>query len=367
MLNFCTGVTCRHQAITEYFGQQLDGDSCGACDVCLGELDLVDDPLIVGQKILSCVLRLQQRFGGDYTAKVLSGSQEQRIVQQGHHQLSTWNILGSESLRTIRDWIEQLVSQDFMQKVGEYNVLHVTPLGRRLLKGEVTPRLLRPASASKAVRPASDVDSWDGVDRGLFESLRVLRQERAAAQNVPAYIVFSDAALRDMARRRPSTPEGFRQVRGVGEKKLEDYAAAFVGRITEYCSEHQLTTDVQPEPVAAVNVIPRSVPGPTASALGAFKLFRQGLSPEQAAQQLGRAASTTHGYLIDYIRHEKITDALPWVDPATIQRVVRTAGQVGTERLKPIYELLGGTIPYEQIRIVVECQKNALVERPTAG
>ena len=71
MRDFCTGVVCRHRAIVEYFGQELEGDNCGACDVCLGELDLVDDPITIGQKILSCVLRLEQRFGADYTAKVL--------------------------------------------------------------------------------------------------------------------------------------------------------------------------------------------------------------------------------------------------------------------------------------------------------
>ena len=97
MLNFCTGVQCRHRAIVEYFGQQLADDRAGACDVCLGELDLVDEPLVIGQKILSCVLRLRERFGGEYTAKVLHGSTEERIVQQGHNQLSTWGLLAGRT------------------------------------------------------------------------------------------------------------------------------------------------------------------------------------------------------------------------------------------------------------------------------
>ncbi|MCY2992044.1 MAG: DNA helicase RecQ [Planctomycetota bacterium] len=246
MLNFCTGVQCRHRAIVEYFGQRLDGESCQACDVCLGQLDLVDDALIIGQKILSCVLRLQQRFGGEYTAKVLNGSEEQRIVQQGHHQLSTWGLLAAEQLRTIRDWIEQLVSQDFLVKAGEFNVLEVTPEGRRLLKGQVTPRLLRPAKPAKAGKAAaaSEVDSWEGVDRGLFDELRRLRQEHAAVQNVPAYIVFSDATLRDVARRRPSSLDGFRQIKGVGDKKLADYGQAFVARLVAYCQANQVPLDV---------------------------------------------------------------------------------------------------------------------------
>ena len=246
MLDFCSGVRCRHRAIIEYFGQQLEASSCGACDVCLGQLDLVDDALVVGQKILSCVMRLQQRFGGDYTAKVLNGSKEQRIVQQGHDRLSTWGLLADENPRTIRDWIEQLVSQEFLAKIGEYNQLQVTPAGWRLLKGEVTPRLLRPVRQTKGAKaPKARVaeNSWEGVDRGLFDELRRLRHEKAAAQQVPAYIVFGDAALRDMARRRPSSLSAFRQVKGVGDKKLADYGQEFVDRIATYCRAHALPMD----------------------------------------------------------------------------------------------------------------------------
>ena len=245
MLEFCTGVRCRHQAIVEYFGQPWTAPSCNACDVCLGQLDLVGDALIVGQKILSCVMRLQQRYGGDYTAKVLIGSKDQRIVQQGHDGLSTWGLLADENVRTVRDWIEQLVSQDFLTKTGEYNQLQVTPAGWELLRGNVTPRLLRPVRQPKSAKAPKTYDgqSWEGVDRGLFAELRQLRQAKAAAQQVPAYIVFGDAALRDMARRRPSTLAGFRQVNGVGDKKLADYGREFLDCITAYCRTHALPMD----------------------------------------------------------------------------------------------------------------------------
>jgi len=360
ILNFCSGVQCRHRAIVEYFGQQLQAATCDACDVCLGQLDLVPEALTVGQKILSCVMRLQQRFGGDYTAKVLSGSKEQRILQLGHDRLSTWGLLADENLRTIRDWIEQLVSQEFLVKVGEYNQLQVTPKGWRVLRGEVTPRLLRPARPAKAAKPAAAEDSWEGVDRGLFDELRRLRHERAAAQHMPAYIVFGDASLRDMARRRPSTLAGFRQINGVGDKKLADYGQAFVERIVAYCQANQLPLDLPP-PVGPLAPIPAPPipPTPGAAAQTAFPLFRQGLSVEQVAQRLARAPSTVRGYLGLFIQQERITDSSPWVDPVTAERIVDAAGQVGTDRLKPIFDLLGGQVSYDQIRIVVLCVKNA--------
>jgi ATP-dependent DNA helicase RecQ len=305
-------------------------------------------------------MRLQQRFGGDYTAKVLNGSKEQRILQLGHDRLSTWGLLADEKLRTIRDWIEQLVTQEFLVKVGEYNLLQVTPEGWRVLRGEVTPRLLRPARPAKAAKPAAPEDSWEGVDRGLFDELRRLRHERAAAQHVPAYVVFGDASLREMARRRPSTPAGFRQINGVGDKKLADYGQAFVERIVAYCQANQLPLDVPPPVGPLAPILPPPIPPtPGAAAQTAFPLFRQGLSVEQVAQRLARAPSTVRGYLCLFIQQERITDPSPWVDPVTARRVADAAGQVGTERLKPIFDLLGGQVGYDQIRIVVWCLKNA--------
>src|SRR4029077_823297 len=103
---FCSGVTCRHRAITAYFGQQLETESCGACDVCLAELDLVDDPLIIAQKILSCVVRVGENYGGEHVALVLVGSSEERVVSRGHNELSTWGLLREHDKRNVRAWID---------------------------------------------------------------------------------------------------------------------------------------------------------------------------------------------------------------------------------------------------------------------
>jgi len=355
MYNFCNSVVCRHDAIVRHFGQQLDNDNCGACDVCLGQLDQVDDPLIIGQKILSCVLRLNERFGADYTAMVLCGSQDQRIMQMRHNELSTWSILSEENKRSVRDWIEQLVGQQYLAKDGEYQVLKVTAAGRRLLRGEETPRLLKPAAKQAAAKSAAAADSWDGVDRALFERLRELRQKEAAAQQVPAYVVFSDAALRDMARRRPSTLAGFHQIRGVGEKKLEDYGQQCVTLITDYCRERQVAMDVEPPRQPAPAAVDS---GPSKNAIAAFQYFRAGESITEIASRMGRAHSTVRDYLTQYIRHENVSDPTAWVDTEIARRVTESARRVGVDRLRPIFDDLGGEIDYDRIRIVVECLRN---------
>ncbi len=250
MTRFATGVTCRHKSLVNYFGQELpdeQAESCGACDVCLGQLDLVEDSLVIGQKILSSVFRQEQRFGSDYTTMVLKGSKEQRVLQNGHDQLSTYGLLADAPQKSIRDWIEQLVGQKFLRKEGEYNLLKITDDGWKLLRGEATPKLLKPAAATKEKRKAAVIaDSWVGVDRGLFDSLRDLRRVKAGAMSVPAYIVFSDTTLRDMARQRPITIAGFHSVKGVGEKKLADFGQEFIACIVAYCQQHGVETDTIP-------------------------------------------------------------------------------------------------------------------------
>jgi ATP-dependent DNA helicase RecQ len=243
MYSYCTGGACRHKAILRYFGQTLDKDNCAACDVCLGELDCIDDALETAQKILSCVVRLDQRFGGGYTAMVLTGSQDQRILENSHDSLSTYGLLSGHSRNTVHDWIEQLEGQDYLRKVGDYNVLNITEKGWRALKGNDTPRLLKPAEKPAKISRIVE-DSWEGVDRSLFEALRKLRTTIARKKGVPAYIVFGDATLRDMARLRPSDQVRLLDVKGIGEKKSRQYGEVVLTTIKDYCQKHSIDMDV---------------------------------------------------------------------------------------------------------------------------
>ena len=205
-----------------------------------------EEAIIIGQKVLSSVVRQDQGFGADYTAKVLRGSSEQRILANGHDRLSTYGLLSDDSLRTVRDWIEQLVSQDFLVKYGDFNVLGLTNRGRELLRGDIAPMLLKPKAprGGGARKRNVETESWEGVDEGLFDELRGLRRELAAERKAPAYIVFGDASLRDMARCRPTTLENFNHVHGVGQKKLDDYGEVFTDLIRGYCLESDLEVDL---------------------------------------------------------------------------------------------------------------------------
>jgi len=356
MYSYCTGFTCRHRALVNYFGQDLSAKNCGACDVCLGEVDSMENPMEIAQKILSCVVRLHERFGADYTASVLRGSRDRRILERGHDALSTHGLLADVPKNTTRGWIEQLVGQGALEKTGEYNVLHVTEVGWRVLRGEETPQLSRPAERPVGASRVA-ADSWEGVDRGLFETLRTLRRDLATSKNVPAYVVFGDASLRDMARRRPSTLGAFLQVRGVGSAKAEQYGALFLGTIEEYSREHLLPMDVPLSQGA------RSVRKGQRSTLNmarqiAFGLFAQGISIEEVAHSIDRVPSTVGKYLVAYINQERIEDPSPWVGEQTFERIAEAVASLDTDQVGPIHRALGGEVDYDLIRISVALLRN---------
>ena len=242
MYNFCVRPECRHRYLVTYFGQGYEGGPCNACDFCLGELEMVEDPLTVGQKVISCVLRAQERFGADHISDILKGNVSQAIQRWGHDKLSTFALMSGETKVYIRFMIEQLVGQGFLRREGEFLTLAVTDLGRKLLKGEAVPLLAKPLVIAKKKeiekkRKSKRAGEWQGVDENLFEALRSARADLARIKSVPAYIVFSDKTLKDMALKRPRTLDEFSAVFGVGETKLKAYGDTFIHIIAAYLSQ----------------------------------------------------------------------------------------------------------------------------------
>ncbi|MFG0261432.1 MAG: HRDC domain-containing protein, partial [Novipirellula sp. JB048] len=237
--------------------------------------------------------------------------------------------------------------------------------GRRLLHRDGDPRLSAASKTRSSRRGAASVDSWDGVDRGLFEALRTTRSAIASQRNVPAYVVFGDATLRELARVRPSTLAGFANIKGVGERKLADFGELFLAPLLDYCASHDLETDVAP--VATAPPPAPRVAVTNANSLAAFEHFRRGESLAEVAEKLGRAVSTVSGYLQDYLRHEKITDPAPWVDAPTRDAILGNLHRLEAGRMKPLYEFFAGQISYDAIRIVLACHRNVQAADETLG
>jgi ATP-dependent DNA helicase RecQ len=362
MASVCTSVRCRHASLVEYFGQEYDSDNCGACDVCLGGLDLVDEPLILAQKILSCVYRVNERFGAAHVVKVLKGSQDKRVVEFGHDNLSTFGLLSEFDTATIRNWIDQLIAQGYAERFGEYLTVKLTDQGRQLLKGIGEVQLTKPLSSQGRAgrsRLGDEAQSWQGVDRGLFDQLRDLRRRLAAERSVPAYVIFGDNVLRQMACIRPSSLKQMGTIAGIGQAKLQDLGPKFFKAIEEYCKELNLARDQAPqETKLRSTAAPASKPS-SITANTAFTYFEQGMSVPDVAAKIGRALSTTHGYLQNYIQERSITDPRPWIETNDITAVEQALQQDPTSKaLRPVYEALQEKVTYNDIRIIAACLRN---------
>ncbi len=280
---------CRHRALSEYFGQPYaapggvavagdvgssnppnpfgpDAAGCGACDVCLGELDEVNDAPVVAQKIISCVFRVGQAFGAGHVADVLRGRATAKVTERGHDRLSTFGLLRDLPKETIVSCLHQLVDAGALAvSGGEYPVITMTGTSREFLNGTRRARLLearrQPLTEPTRGRAGRGGGTGDGVagaggrgseavvpalskeEGALFESLRGLRREIAGELGVPPFVVFADTTLEEMCRVRPGSMESLATVKGMGRKKLEQFGARFLARVVTWCRDHGMTVD----------------------------------------------------------------------------------------------------------------------------
>jgi ATP-dependent DNA helicase RecQ len=242
MYAFCQDAVCRHRALVAYFGQPYEAASCGACDVCLAETVQGADTAALVAHILDGVAELRGRFGAAHVADVLCGAATGRIGQLGHDRLDAYGRLRGEKKSQVRAWIDQLMAQGLLARSDdEYPTLHLTETGHAVLRGDATVAPLTTAGpvAAPAPRPVAartpreSTAATEVADAEIFEILRGLRRRVAEERGVPPYLIFSDASLRDMARVRPRTLEEFREVKGVGDWKLETFGDRFVTAVRQ--------------------------------------------------------------------------------------------------------------------------------------
>ncbi len=228
MRRFATVVRCRHAALSSYFGETYEPANCGACDFCLGEVEGVADSTVLAQKVLSCVARVEQRFGVEHVVDVLSGASSERIHRWDHSKLSTYGLLKEMPRKTLTNLVYQLVDAGLLERTpGDRPALKLTATSWEVMRGRRTVSLLQ-ATESKSSRTRLEETAWRDVDEATFESLRKLRREIAAERGVPPFVILHDATLRDLASIRPTTVESLRYIRGIGEKKRTDFGARLI-------------------------------------------------------------------------------------------------------------------------------------------
>ncbi len=237
MLALCETINCRRVHILDYFGQA--SSPCGNCDTCLSP-PVSFDGTVAAQKILSTIYRVDQRFAAGHVVDILRGIDTDRVKQWRHDQLSTFGIGSDKSEAEWRALLRQLIALELIAvDYDNYSALRLTEAARPVLRGETKIQLRQYKKAEKALRhkrqSAKDYaeSELSGEQQQLFDKLRWWRVETARTHNVPAYVIFPDATLREIARNAPQTLVDLRAISGVGDKKLESYGNDILQLIAE--------------------------------------------------------------------------------------------------------------------------------------
>ncbi len=231
---FAEAQTCRRQVLLNYFSQFSDS-TCGNCDICLDPPKMIDG-LVIAQKVLSCILRLSQQASSQYVIDVLRGKQLRKLQEAGHHQLSTYGLGKDKSDSYWHNIINQLIHKGLIRvDITAHAALRLTEAARPILKGQIPVQLAVPRLEFKPDKKKAK-QAPANYDRTLFTRLKHLRKVLAEENDVPPYVVFSDATLVDMACKLPDSRQTMLDVSGVGQTKLERYGDAFIQLIGDYIS-----------------------------------------------------------------------------------------------------------------------------------
>jgi len=347
MVHYAECAVCRRAELLRYFGEEFPDDGCGACDNCLSPRATFDGT-IAAQKLLSCVYRIRERssfgVGMNHVVEVLTGADTERIRRWGHDQLSTYGI-GKEHSRA--DWGaigRELIRLGFLRQTPEkFSVLELTPEGRAVLTKRQSITLTKPATAPEpAARRAGEIS----CDEMLFDRLRGLRKRLADERNVPAYIVFSDVALRQMARNYPENERDFARISGVGENKLREFGAVFLEEIAIHLKHNprQMFAD---ESFAA----PAPKPRLTDTVRATLREFQSGASVEQIARQRGLVTSTIYSHLATAVEAGEPLDLGKLISADQREKIAAAFAKTGFGNLTGAKELAGEGVDFGQLRV----------------
>jgi ATP-dependent DNA helicase RecQ len=349
IVHYAECATCRRGYLLNYFGESVSGENCGGCDNCLAPRETWDGTL-AAQKFLSCVYRIREKSGFgvgiQHVVEVLCGADTEKVRKWHHHTLSTYGI-GQEHSRA--EWAaigRELVRLGCLrQDADRFNIVELTPDGRATLKARQKITLTRPVSAPE---PAKHRAGEIGCDEALFEKLRQLRKRLADEQAVPPYIIFSDVALRQMARFYPQTEADFARISGVGEKKLREFGGVFMAEIAAHLRANPrqvFADDTFTSPVETMR------PRLTETVMETLHFFRQGQSIEEIARLRQLTESTIYGHLAAAIEAGEAVDLNRLLSVEGQREIAAAFERHGWGNLSGAVEFLGGRYSHGQLRV----------------
>jgi ATP-dependent DNA helicase RecQ len=343
MYRLCNSPKCRRKELLGYFGEHLNTMGCQACDNCIDDVEMIEGT-IIAQKILSCVYRLDQRFGIKYVTDVLRGSKIQTIFARGHDSLSTYNLMPEFSEQDLRFYIDQLIHMGYLRiSEGEYPLLQWTDTSRQVVNQSAPVKFKK-----KMFREVKKSNPFGAnYDAVLFGKLRQLRMELAKRDNVPPFVVFSDRSLAEMAVHYPQSQNEFLLINGVGPAKWEKYGDDFLLAIQKYCEENAIAKRTPKPYREAPKAIRRG-----GSADETVRLFVEGRTLEEISRMRGLVKGTLFAHLVQYMEEGNDLDISTLVSKDRQDKILSVIQQVGSGKLLPIKEKLPEDYTYDEIRLV---------------
>jgi ATP-dependent DNA helicase RecQ len=350
MVHYAETRECRRTTLLRYFGEEFAEPSCDGCDNCLTPRETFDGT-IPAQKFLSCVHRILTKsgfgFGLNHVVDVLRGADTEAIRQRGHNQLSTYGIgrdLKRESWQAIGRELLRLGLVECAP--GRFATLSLTPGGLETLRTRTPVTLTKQVDIVEKVA-RSRIGAIE-CDESLFGQLRGLRRTLADERDVPAYVIFSDVTLREMARNYPTTSTEFRRIPGVGEQKLKDFAEPFLSEIRAYLTTNERRTFTEnggpPRPPRRARL--------NDSQLETLRRFQRGETVDEIARARGFVRSTIYSHLLAAIESGKLSQAREqFFTPAQEKEIAAAFRQVANGKLVDISALLGGKYDIGLLRL----------------
>lgn len=232
IINYVNTNKCLRAFILEYFGQEAK-EKCDNCSNCIDDYEKIDAS-IDSQKVLSCIYRLDQRYGTSTIVDCLKGSNNKNSREKNLKAVSTFGIMKENNAKYIKDLIGVLVADGYIKVSGlKYPILKLNEKSKEVLF-ENKKVFIRDLKEDNIKEKIEKFNGNSDYDKDLFNILKKLRLEISKKRNIPPFIVFSDASLIDMARLKPKNEEDFLIIKGVGEKKLSQYGKFFIGKIIEF-------------------------------------------------------------------------------------------------------------------------------------
>jgi len=355
VMEFCNQRICRWYQIISYFGETPQFEECGNCDVCLASNDVFDATEIT-QKIVSAVVRTENRFGKNHVIGVLRGSKAQNIIKWGHENLPVWGIEQQYSKNELSDIFEHLIHKKILEKNnGDFPTYRLSTIGLQWLKNKE--QIFLPQIEHDEEIISGKINQIIKFDRQVFTGLKALRKQIADKKNVPPFIIFNDATLQEIAYYLPQSISGFGKISGIGAQKKDEFAHIFVEKIQKMTTMYNLSPKPIPEnsEFTTNNTIKKSKISSKQSRINKTQeLLEQKKSVKKIVKILDLSDSTIYKYIIEILESTEnltlIQHLLP--EPTQFETIKYSFQKLGTDRLKPIFEDLNEKYSYDDLKIV---------------